>query len=174
MTEIWKPIEEYGDMYEVSDAGRVRNYRYPKVLTSSTDTNGYQIVTLYFRGKGKTKAVHQLVAHAFLGPQPGGMQVNHIDEDKTNNAVSNLEYVTSTFNNNWGTRTRRAIDSLSKPVTAINLNGDREFFPSIAAASQQCDVSRSSIRQAIQGRVKTVAGCRWELTITPLEVDDGQ
>lgn len=94
---MWRPVAGC-DMYEVSDTGEVRNRKTGRVL-SAADNRGYKRVTLY-RGDGTTlqAGVHRLVASAFI-PNPGNKpQVNHIDGNKSNNRVDNLEWVTESEN----------------------------------------------------------------------------
>jgi hypothetical protein len=102
VTEIWKPVLGYETQYEVSDLGRVKalahtvahwcGRRIPKperIVTQSRHSGGYLIVALR---TGKKHYVHRLVIAAFVGSAPSGRDVNHIDGDKTNNSLSNLEY----------------------------------------------------------------------------------
>lgn len=113
-TEIWKDIEGYEGMYQVSNFGNVKslgrvvlkNGKYPfltkeKLLKQIINQKGYYQVFPYKNGKGKTLFVHQLVAMAFLNHQPDGTHnivVNHIDNNKLNNHVNNLELVSQRFN----------------------------------------------------------------------------
>ena len=115
--EIWRPIEGYEGLYEVSNTGRVRSVdRYVKtcygsyrlykgkVLSPGKDKNGYLKVVLNCNGKCKTINVHRLTAQAFI-PNPDNLpMVNHKDEDKSNNNVDNLEWCTAKYNNTYGTR----------------------------------------------------------------------
>lgn len=107
--EQWK---EFADgFYEVSNLGRIRrakpgrNARVGRILKTCPNSVGYPQVDITYSGNRKTRAVHRIVAEAFLGPCPVGMQVNHIDGDKTNNNVSNLEYVTGIENAHHAMRT---------------------------------------------------------------------
>ena len=121
--EIWKPIEGYEGLYEVSNTGRVRSidrydsrnhFRRGRILKLSYDTVGYLIVGLHSNGKKKTYLVHRLVAPAFI-PNPDNLpQVNHRDEDKTNNRVENLEWCDSKYNLSYGTRNIRIRETLIK------------------------------------------------------------
>ena len=112
--EIWRPIEGYEGLYEVSNLGRVRSldrfyYRLHKgkVLSPTKDRYGYLTVTLNCNGKSKTIKIHRLVAQAFL-PNPDNLpQVNHKDEVKSNNCVDNLEWCSAKYNVNFGTRQER-------------------------------------------------------------------
>lgn len=102
MTEEWRTVA-VAPSYEVSSEGRVRRIAWARnsgggrVLRPSP-RRGYPSVDLCEQGKKRTYSVHRLVAAAFLGPCPEGMEVNHIDGCKTNARASNLEYVTSAAN----------------------------------------------------------------------------
>lgn len=106
MNEIWKDVPGYEGLYEASNTGQIRNPR--KTLKSSTKNSGYKFVVLFIDKKPKCKYVHRLVWEAFNGPIPHGFEVNHIDEDKSNNALENLEIMTHKENCNYGTRNERA------------------------------------------------------------------
>lgn len=110
-TEVWKPVVGYEDLYEVSSLGRVRGLdRWTnhingakqqvrgRVLRPKTCRGGYREVSLRKNESYKTLLVHGVVAEAFLGSRPLGMQVNHRDGDKPNNHVKNLEYCTPSEN----------------------------------------------------------------------------
>ena len=94
--ERWRAVPGY-DAYEVSDLGRVR--RGPRVLRDQPHNGGYRHVQLWTDGKPRTGLLHVLVARAFIGPTPADHDVNHIDGDKSNNTLSNLEYATRSENN---------------------------------------------------------------------------
>lgn len=101
--EDWRPIPGWVGAYEVSSLGRVRNAPkdrlYPgRVLRSRLTRKGYPSVRLMAWGKDAERPVHTLVAAAFLGPRPKGLQVDHIDGVKTNNQPANLQYVTCAEN----------------------------------------------------------------------------
>jgi hypothetical protein len=102
--ETWKPIVGWEDIFEVSDQGRVRRLcgahgtvagRIRKTPLSSW---GYPRVNLQQNGRMQGIQVHRAVAAAFLGPCPAGKEVNHIDGNPANAALTNLEYVTSSEN----------------------------------------------------------------------------
>lgn len=116
MDEIWKDIEGYKGLYQVSNTGQVRSLNYlhtgeVKPLKQDTNKKGYKLVSLSKNGKKKKYLVHRLVAIAFI-PNPNDLPIiNHKDENPSNNNVNNLEWCTSEYNNNYGTRTKRASES---------------------------------------------------------------
>jgi len=105
--EEWRPVKGYEGLYEVSNLGRVkslarivdRSHGIPRrvrerIVANSIAGRGYWKTQLYCEGRSKQKYIHCLVAEAFIGPKPDGLQINHRDGDKSNNTPSNLEYVT--------------------------------------------------------------------------------
>lgn len=101
MEEIWKETHRRKG-YEVSNLGRVRHNG--RVLKASCNPKGYMVVRL---GRKVCCTVHRLVAECFV-PNPDGLpQVNHKDENKQNNAASNLEWCTCKYNINYGTALQR-------------------------------------------------------------------
>lgn len=97
MIEQWKVID-CAPNYSVSDQGCVRNNRSGKLLKPCDKGDGYMKVCLYAKGKSLTRTVHRLVALAFLQNTDGKSEVNHIDENKANNCLSNLEWVSAQEN----------------------------------------------------------------------------
>jgi len=104
LLEDWQPIVGYEGWYEVSTLGRVRrlqpsnNTYVGRILKPTIDGHGYPTVSLCRDGISKTAHLHHLVSRTFLAPQPEGYEPNHKDGDKTNNAVSNLEWLTRSEN----------------------------------------------------------------------------
>jgi len=92
--ETWHPLPGYGGLYEVSDIGRVWSCRKRKTLSLVVNKRGYVQCNLYRDGRVKNHMVHRLVALAFFGKIPSGLQVNHKNGVKTDNRVENLELVT--------------------------------------------------------------------------------
>ena len=142
-SEVWKDITGYQGLYMISDKGNVysverRDSRGNKcggrILKPSHDKDGYLHVVLCKNGKVKTKKIHRLVTETFI-PNPNGFpEVNHIDEVKTNNYVENLEWCTSKYNINHGTRTER----VSKKIRAVNVKtGEVLTFNSTVEAGRK-------------------------------------
>lgn len=119
MDEVFRPVEGYEGLYEVSNLGRVKSLKWGKerILKPGMDGCGYLKANLYKEGKIKHFMVHRLVAQAFI-PNPEGLpQINHKDEDKTNNRVDNLEWCTAKYNSNYGTRIEQMVQSRIKNGT---------------------------------------------------------
>lgn len=111
--EQWKSIAGYEGLYEVSNLGRVRSLKFgkTKILKPGRVGGGYLIVKLLKDCIRKNMKVHRLVAEAFI-PNPNKLKtVNHKDEDKTNNNVNNLEWMTLADNLNYGTRNKRTAEA---------------------------------------------------------------
>ena len=106
MEEIWKDVPDYEGLYQVSNLGRVRSLprqwygKNLKIRKLQNDYKGYRVVDLYCNKIRKNKKVHQLVAMAFLGYKPNGMHfvIDHMNDDKSDNRVENLQIVTPRFN----------------------------------------------------------------------------
>lgn len=105
--------------YKVSNLGNVYSIKTKKVLKKYTDKYGYLYVPLRISGTTKFKKVHRLVAKAFLSNYSEDLQVNHINEDKSDNRVENLEMCTNKYNCNYGNRKL----ALAKTVIQESLDG---------------------------------------------------
>ena len=165
MNEEWRDIEGYEGLYQISNLGRVRslNCRGHKgcigILTPRLDGKGYEMVALYKEGKARNTKVHRLVAQAFI-PNPNNYpQVNHKDENKTNNDVKNLEWCTNEYNHNYGTRNERVGKSLSKKVICITTG---EIFNSMREACRKYNIHPGSMTECCQGKRKTAGRYKWE------------
>ena len=101
--EEWRDIEGYEGHYQVSNYGNVRSIkREPCLLKGDYQKNGYKRVYLWLNGGKKNLLVHRLVAEAFIDNPDFLTDVNHIDEDKSNNHIDNLEWCTHLYNMNYG------------------------------------------------------------------------
>lgn len=155
MIEEWKDISGYEGLYEVSNLGRVR--RNGKILKPLKDS-GYLRAHLSKNGIAKKVLIHRLVAFAFI-PNPNNYpEINHKDEDKTNNTVENLEWCSREYNINYGTRNER----VSKPVLQYDRLGNfiREW-PSGLKAEEELGINNGNISSCCSGKVKTAGGFVW-------------
>lgn len=143
-----KPIKNYENRYAVTEDGQVYSYRTKRFLKPWYNERGYAKVTLCMNSTPKHYFIHRLVAEAYL-PEPlaGQTQINHKDENKQNNNVDNLEWVTPKENINYGTANARRAMSLGKPVYVAELD---EVYPSMAAAASELDLSYNALRNALR------------------------
>lgn len=141
MKEVWKDVAGFEGLYEVSDCGNVR--RNGKVLKPLKRNHGYLSVFLY-DGKGgyKQVSIHRLVASAFVDNPFDYKEVNHLDEDKTNNNASNLQWCSHKMNSSYGTRGNRIANSnrngkKSRKIAQYTLDGELvRIFPSLQEAAR--------------------------------------
>lgn len=163
MQEIWKDIKGYEGLYQVSDLGRVKRVETGRILKGYKITGDYLGVKLCKNNIKSSQKIHRLVAEAFIPNSENKPQVNHIDEDKTNNVVSNLEWMTATENNNHGTRNKRAAKTISKsksiPIIATNIKtGEFQEFNSTKECARQLGLHTSNITAVLKGRLKRSGG----------------
>lgn len=171
--EIWKDIKDYEGLYQVSNWGRVKSlgnggtHKTSRILKSEKNTRGYLQVQLSKNGKRKWFFIHRLVAEVFLENPENLPQVNHIDEDKTNNRVENLEWCEHKYNMNYGTRNERISKTKingkkSKKVLQFTLDGEfiREW-PSTKEIERQLGFDNSAVCRCCNGKQKSAYGFRW-------------
>ncbi len=162
MQENWSSIAGYEGLYEVSDMGRVRSVARGGtkggILSAHRSRYGYMLVSLFKNNIRTGFSIHKLVATAFI-PNPNNLpQVNHKDEDKTNNHVENLEWCTASYNMNYGGRPY----ARSKPITQKEINGNPIVeYKSIMDAVRQIGVNKGNIVECLKGRRKTAGGYIW-------------
>lgn len=152
MNEIWKDIEEYEDLYQVSNLGRVKRVNTDIILKGCKITTGYLKVNLYKNNIACGKLIHRLVAQAFIPNSENKPQINHIDENKTNNRFDNLEWSTAKENSNYGTRNERSSKSRSVPIIATNLKtGESQEFYGGRECARKLSLHQASISRVLKG-----------------------
>ena len=182
--EIWKDIEGYKGKYQVSNRGNVKSLNYrrtgkERILKPDDNGHGYLHVQLWKDGKVKRYLVHRLVACAFI-PNPNNLpQVNHLSEDKTDNSLENLEWVTCSENINHGTHNKKVseklrgrkqteehikkrTEKLGKPVIAIDKRtGLILEFVSSREAERETGIPHGSIIKCCKGKMNSCGGFYW-------------
>ena len=161
------------DNYEIYEDGRIYSYFTNKFLKPVTMPNGYQNVVLVDNeGKNKMYLLHRIVYESFTGePIPEGMQVNHIDECKTNNKKSNLNLLTPKQNINWGSGIERSSKSrkktltnnpkISKAVGAFKNNELIMTFPSTMECGRQ-GFNSGNVAACCRGKLQHYKGYTWK------------
>ena len=169
--EIWKDYKDYEGLYQASNFGRMRSldtYRKDRngsvkfykgrILKPVTVGNGYLKVNLYKNNKQKTYLVHRIIAETFL-PNPDNLPlINHKDEQKDNNIVSNLEWCDAKYNNAYGTRTERC----SKPVLQYTLDGQFVREWESTAECGRNGFNQGNVVACCQGKLKKHKGFIWK------------
>ena len=189
MQEVWKTIDGF-ENYMVSNLGNVKSVERtvfnPKSrsgvavkkelqLKPNLNHKGYLVVKLYNNNKSKSVAIHRLVAKAFI-PNPDNLpQVNHKDENKTNNNVENLEWCTNDYNIHYGTIAKRLSEAIRnseahkayskrrcKKVAQIDESGNIiEIWNSVVSVSTKGFYPESVIA-CCKGRKQTYKGYKWQ------------
>lgn len=164
------------DGYFATDDGRIWSDKTHRFLKQAVGHHGYPYVVLSIEGKTKTELVHRLVARTFIPNTDCKTYVNHIDEDKTNNNLSNLEWVTPSENANHGTaidrrRATYGIDRMRQSAAIARMSNPKkrtmnidtgEVYESSLAASLATGISQGNISAACRGDYKTAGGFRWK------------
>lgn len=155
--EIWKEIKGFENQYAISTKGRVKNLKTNRILGDRYDSNGYKIVDL----KRKNYKIHRLVALVFL-PNPNKLlQVNHIDERKDNNDISNLEWVTASEN------VKHSIHHKSCRINQLTLDGELvKTWDSFHQIKRELGYNISVISDVCRDKYKQAYGFRWEYSDT--------
>lgn len=173
--ENWKDIKGYEGHYMVSDLGRIKSLKSKIIMKPEIMKLGYHRVHISKNGQSEKILIHVLVAQAFLNDKPDGMELNHKDEDKSNNKLSNLEWVTHKENMTKGTVQKRRVEGckdflekLRKPVYQYNIEGELiKKWPSVSAA-KRAGYSAGNISMFCNGLYQSALyrGCKWSFKKT--------
>ena len=169
MNEIWKDIEGYEGLYQVSNLGRVKSLskydrlgrlHVERIKSTVNNGNGYLSVNLKHNGKQVMRTVHRLVADAFIQNKLSLPEVNHLNGDKTDNRVSNLEWCTHSENMQHSVDNGLHSDFGQRRVICVELN---LMFDTVKDAEQWVGVKGSRISNVCRGKrgCKTCGGYHW-------------
>ena len=181
LMEIWKQIQGFKPIYQVSSTGRIRSierntndnggvlHRKERILRVSVSRLGYHIAYLYdVNGRKRTIPVHQIVARAFISNPENKPEIDHIDGDKSNNRPENLRWVTHKENCSnpvTAQKQKKYIEESAKhrrAILAFDLNG--KFvgeWPTLTKAAKETGTCRHSISYAANGKYKTANNLIW-------------
>lgn len=175
MEEKWKSIYNYEGLYEISNIGNIRScaryiscgrgekqFRKSKILNPITTPKGYKRITISKDGEKKNFMIHRLVAQAFIPNPDNKPQINHIDGNKQNNNVTNLEWFTNGENqiHAWGTGLNKGSTGMFKGEKHRNAKSvvcktTGEIFNYIKLASKIYGIDRSDISRCCNGKAKS-------------------
>lgn len=181
MKEIWKDIPGYEGLYQASSLGRIKSIdraitysnrhnhiHKGKILIQRECTGGYLYAVLSKEGKVKNCRVHRLVASSFI-PNPNNLpQVNHLDKNRKNNSVLNLQWCTGSenqihsFTNGRSRDTKQLIEANKKPIAVIKDGKIIHTFNSLKECCKSLGMSNSCIRRVIKGERKHYLGYKFE------------
>lgn len=175
--EEWKDIPNYEGLYKISNLGRIKSLerivargyrRKEKILKPLINPRGYYKIQLCKQSIVKQYSIHRLVWEAFNGQIPENMQVNHINEIKTDNRLSNLNLMTAKENLNWGTRNERSAKKringkCSKPVLQFTLDDDLiKEYASVMQVERELGFANSNIIKCCNGKYKQAYNYKWK------------
>lgn len=177
----WVPIKGYEQVYEINRTGQVRRVETGKILKPGIGKVGYFVVSLWKNNKGKTFTLHRLLGDHFI-PNPHHYEtINHIDGNKLNNNLSNLEWCSYKMNNQhaWDTGLRKISTKMMAhaktvsefarrknpygmnrhPVIQCDQYGNEiKEFPNVELAAKELGMNRRTIDRFVKGRTKTCKG----------------
>lgn len=182
--EIWKPINGYEDLYEISNVGRVKriareytcrqwqggtsHYKLDEMILKLRKTpQGYYHINLYRRVNGKCvsdrRLIHRLVAEHFVDNPDGLPCVNHLDAIPTNNVYTNLEWCTQSHNIQYAYDIGTKKPPGEKAVKQFSLDGRfLNEWKSIAEAARKCGTYTANIQKVIKGKRSQAGGYKWK------------
>lgn len=164
--EIWRDVQGYKGLYQVSNLGRIKSlYRNGLVLRGSVNNSGYRIVMLYKGGKHKNFLIHRLVAQTFIPNPEHLLQVNHKDENKSNNSVNNLEWCTNRYNNLYHDKAKRTGIKEGKPVAQYTLSGKLIKVWRSSHEAEKAGYHARHIGECCSGKIKTHQGYIWRFAL---------
>ena len=176
----WRDVLGYIGYYQVNDYGGVKSLNrivigidnkpysvQESILTPSKDKDGYSVVTFRKDNIRKIKRVHRLVAEAFIKNPDNLPEVNHKDENKSNNCVDNLEWCTHTYNNQYGTKNKRRLENtdfskLNRKIVQKTIEGNFvKYFDKIIDV-RLFGFDSSAVSKCCKQKYKHHKGFIWE------------
>jgi len=160
MEEIWRPIINYEGLYEVSNYGKIKSFKYGKerILKSKRNKSGHLTIALHKNSTPHYFYIHRLVLETFIGPCPKGMESCHNDGNPSNNFIDNLRY--DTKSNNQRDRIKHGTDqkgsnnnhSILTEEKVMGIKRDLTSGLSYTKIAKKYSVSKSAIAHINKGR----------------------
>ena len=147
----WYPIKDWEDLYEINKNGDVRNAKTKKLIVGDINNCGYYRVALYNQGQSKKYFRHRLVAEHFLDKPEGKDFVNHIDGDKSNNSLENLEWVSQSENEKHAFANGLK-QKTNKPFIIEFINGEVKKYENQYICAEEIGCSQTSIKNWLNGK----------------------
>lgn len=154
--EQWKYVDGYNNKYAVSNYGRVKSFQgiTERILKTNQTQDGYEIVVMCINNKPKSYRVNRLVAKYFLENPNNYPQVDHIDENRLNNHVDNLQWMSARDN---------TTKSQGKPVNQLSLDGKLiATHISISQAAKHINANKANIHKVLIKKAKSAYNYKWE------------
>ena len=151
---VWIPVKDFPG-YQVSNDGLIRNSKTGRILKTQIDIHGYRVLTLRRDKQQISVAVHRIVASSFYDGNHTGLDVNHIDGNKLNNHIRNLEYCTRQENIRHAFRTGLKVPSRRMKIRVIETG---EVYESIRDCQRKTGFDQSSISKCLSGKQDSYRG----------------
>lgn len=173
MEEIFRDVKGYEGLYQISNLGNIKSLqksrrlnKKERLLTPYKNKNGYLWVVLSKDKKLKRYSIHRLVASAFIDNPNNYPQVNHKDENKSNNRVSNLEWCDCKYNNGYGTKKERLSKIKSKPILQYSKQGDFiKRWNNTLEIERELNIYHNLISKCCKGQFKNAGGYVWKYEV---------
>ena len=147
----WYPIKGWEGLYEINKNGEVRNAKNKNTIVGDINNCGYYRVSIYNQGQSKRYFRHRLVAEQFLDKPEGKDFVNHIDGDKSNNSLENLEWVSQSENEKHAFENGLK-QKTNKPFIIEFVNGDIKEYENQYVCAKEIGCSQSSVKNWLNGQ----------------------
>ena len=147
----WYPVKGWEGLYEINKNGEVRNAKNKNTIVGDINNCGYYRVSLYNQGQSKRYFRHRLVAEHFLDKPEGKDFVNHIDGDKSNNSLENLEWVSQSENEKHAFENGLK-QKTNKPFIIEFVNGDIKEYENQYVCAKEIGCSQSSVKNWLNGQ----------------------
>ena len=152
--------------YEISNFGKIRNIKTQRIRKAKINNKGYEQIILFINSKPKSYYVHRLVASNYIKNPNHYKEINHINENKLDNRVCNLEYCDTKYNCNYGTRNQRIINAKRQTFKTIiqkdKNNNIIRIWNDIIEIQQETKYNKHNIYKCCENKYKYAYGYKWE------------